>query len=279
MDSAYTVADSNIHEEMAMKTKQQSGFTLVEIAIVLVVIGLLLGGILKGQQLINSARVRNLADQNSGVQAAYYGFIDRFRNLPGDMTPANACTQVGQKIDVGNCATPANAPGGNGDGRILTVAEAGAVWPHLSAAGFLNGTFTGQQVDTTTDLTAALYRTAVAHGGVPPNAFQGPILLAHMSDYIDTTAATRASVIRLAYSFGGNIPVPILRDLDQKLDNGVAGSGVLVSAVETAVGTAGTFGAVSDYDATTGDDCMNADSPATWFVDSNNATCNAIFLY
>ncbi len=53
-----------------MKLKKQSGFTLVEIAIVLVVIGLLLGGILKGQQLINSARVRNLADQNSGVQAA-----------------------------------------------------------------------------------------------------------------------------------------------------------------------------------------------------------------
>ncbi len=74
-----------------MNIKKQSGFTLVEIAIVLVVIGLLLGGILKGQQLINSARVRNLADQSSGVQAAYYGFIDRFRNLPGDMIPANAC--------------------------------------------------------------------------------------------------------------------------------------------------------------------------------------------
>ena len=53
-----------------MNNKRQSGFTLVEIAIVLVVIGLLLGGILKGQQLINSARVRNLADQNSGIQAA-----------------------------------------------------------------------------------------------------------------------------------------------------------------------------------------------------------------
>ena len=71
-----------------MNIRKQSGFTLVEIAIVLVVIGLL--GILKGQQLINSARVRNMADQNSGVQAAYYGFIDRFRNLPGDMTPTAA---------------------------------------------------------------------------------------------------------------------------------------------------------------------------------------------
>ena len=78
-----------------MNIRKQSGFTLVEIAIVLVVIGLLLGGILKGQQLINSARVRNMADQNSGVQAAYYGFIDRFRNLPGDMTPTAACSAIG----------------------------------------------------------------------------------------------------------------------------------------------------------------------------------------
>jgi prepilin-type N-terminal cleavage/methylation domain-containing protein len=78
-----------------MNSKKQSGFTLVEIAIVLVVIGLLLGGILKGQQLINSARVRNLADQNSGVQAAYYGFIDRFRNLPGDMRCTAAIAAVG----------------------------------------------------------------------------------------------------------------------------------------------------------------------------------------
>ena len=64
--------------------QQQKGFTLVEIAIVLVIIGLLLGGILKGQELINSARVRNLADSTSGIQAAYFGFIDRYRRVPGD---------------------------------------------------------------------------------------------------------------------------------------------------------------------------------------------------
>ena len=66
-------------------SRKQSGFTLVEIAIVLVIIGLLLGGILKGQELINSARVRNLADTTTGIQAAYYGFIDRYRRVPGDL--------------------------------------------------------------------------------------------------------------------------------------------------------------------------------------------------
>ena len=81
-----------------LTVKKQSGFTLVEIAIVLVIIGLLLGGILKGQELITSARVRNLADQNSGIQAAYYGFIDRYRQIPGDMPTATAQAAIGNVV-------------------------------------------------------------------------------------------------------------------------------------------------------------------------------------
>jgi prepilin-type N-terminal cleavage/methylation domain-containing protein len=263
-----------------MKTRKQTGFTLVEIAIVLVVIGLLLGGILKGQQLINSARVRNLADQNSGVQAAYYGFIDRFRNLPGDMTPQNACTQVGQNIDALACATPANAPGGDGNGRIDTIAEAGAVWPHLSVAGFLNGTFSGQD-SSNADLTSATYLTGVSLGAVPPNAFQGPILLAHMNDYMQGNVG--ATIVRLSYSFGGLIPVPILRDLDAKLDDGVAGTGVLRSSIKSGDANAsGVFdGAVAWTDgASAAEDCVDeAATNSTWRVDSSNQTCNAVFLY
>ncbi len=60
------------------------GFTLIEIAIVLVLIGLLLGGVLKGQELITSARVRNLISQQDGIKAAFFGFQDRYRALPGD---------------------------------------------------------------------------------------------------------------------------------------------------------------------------------------------------
>ncbi|OGT82444.1 MAG: hypothetical protein A3H91_00465 [Gammaproteobacteria bacterium RIFCSPLOWO2_02_FULL_61_13] len=267
-----------------MKNRNQSGFTLVEIAIVLVVIGLLLGGILKGQQLINSARVRNLADQNSGVQAAYYGFIDRFRNLPGDMLRTTACTAVGQAIDAGACATPANAPGGTGatggNGRIDTIAEAGAVWPHLSAAGFLNGTFSGQDA-ADADLTSANYSTAVGLGAVPPNAFQGPIMLAHMNDYVQGNAG--ATVVRLSYSFGGLIPVPILRDLDAKLDDSVAGTGVLRSAIKAGdPNVSGVFDtAVAWTDgATAPEDCIDETvANSLWQVDSPNQTCNAVFLY
>ena len=63
---------------------QQSGFTLVEIAIVLVIIGLLLGGILKGQELINSAKAKSLANDFRAIPVYIYGYQDKFRALPGD---------------------------------------------------------------------------------------------------------------------------------------------------------------------------------------------------
>src|SRR3989339_1668807 len=64
--------------------RNQSGFTLIEIAIVLVIIGLLLGGVLKGQELINSAKVKNLAADFKNVPVFIYGYQDKFKALPGD---------------------------------------------------------------------------------------------------------------------------------------------------------------------------------------------------
>lgn len=83
----------------------QKGFTLVEIAIVLVIIGLLLGGVLKGQELINSAKVKNIANDFRSVPTFVYAYQDRFRALPGD--DRAAVDHVG-----------AAAVNGNGDGRI-----------------------------------------------------------------------------------------------------------------------------------------------------------------
>src|SRR5439155_9664001 len=65
-------------------TKRMQGFTLVEIAIVLVIIGLLLGGILKGQEMITQAKIKNVIADFSGVSAAYHGYQDRYRAIPGD---------------------------------------------------------------------------------------------------------------------------------------------------------------------------------------------------
>ena len=62
----------------------QGGFTLVEIAIVLVIIGLLLGGVLKGQELITQAKIRNVANDINGMSAAVFGYQDRYKKFPGE---------------------------------------------------------------------------------------------------------------------------------------------------------------------------------------------------
>src|SRR5688572_32489294 len=96
--------------------KTQSGFTLIEIAIVLVIIGLLLGGVLKGQELITGARVRNLVAQQDGVKAAYFGFLDRYRALPGDYKEAT------KNITNVKDTSPCNKGDGNGNGTIEAAA-------------------------------------------------------------------------------------------------------------------------------------------------------------
>src|SRR5438045_3513312 len=64
--------------------RKQHGFTLVEIAIVLVIIGLLLGGILKGQEMITQAKIKNIVNDFNGITAAVNSYQDRYKALPGD---------------------------------------------------------------------------------------------------------------------------------------------------------------------------------------------------
>jgi prepilin-type N-terminal cleavage/methylation domain-containing protein len=116
--------------------RKQGGFTLVEIAIVLVIIGLLLGGILKGQEMITQAKIKNVIADMSGVSAAMYGYQDRYRALPGD--DKNAGPDGGGNPGRWSTATP-----GNGDGVVngkwTAASEALNFWDHLRRAGFVSG--------------------------------------------------------------------------------------------------------------------------------------------
>lgn len=130
----------NRHETEMKMRRQQSGFTLVEIAIVLVIIGLLLGGVLKGQELITQAKIKNVANDLNGMSAAVYGYQDRYKRFPGDDNGAAA-----------RWTNPA-AKDGNGDGRVgastitgildcasATSTENCEFWQHLRLAGFIGG--------------------------------------------------------------------------------------------------------------------------------------------
>ncbi|MCB1744952.1 MAG: prepilin-type N-terminal cleavage/methylation domain-containing protein [Gammaproteobacteria bacterium] len=234
--------------------RSQSGFTLVEIAIVLVIIGLLLGGILKGQELINSARVRNLADTTTGIQAAYYGFIDRYRRVPGDWKADAATKAIGTTI----------TGGGNDNGRLDDAAgvfaENNGMWEQLAKAGFIQGNFNGtaDEPSTNNDLS-------------PLNAYNNVIVMGRTDDYLN------ASSVRLYSVFGRGVPVNVMRELDVKLDDGKPAEGD-VRATKQAADV--TYFAGTNKWGGAGSNCTVDDSgKQIWDVQNDAQDCNAVYLY
>lgn len=134
--------------------KKQHGFTLVEVAMVLVIMGLLIGGVIKGQELMDSAKAKGIASDFRNVAVYLYGYQDKYRALPGDdpnaasriagaansSSPAN-CGSSGKDSCLGNGQLDGNwDPSGNTEETYL-------LWQHLRLAGFLNGpTYTGTTV-------------------------------------------------------------------------------------------------------------------------------------
>ena len=124
----------------------QSGFTLVEIAIVLVIIGLLLGGVLKGQELINSAKVKNLANDFRNIPTMVFAYQDKFRAIPGDDRAATAHLG-GTAVCARDATCPTPSPAGLGDGRLNgswigagQTDETYMFWQHVRLANIATGT-------------------------------------------------------------------------------------------------------------------------------------------
>lgn len=110
----------------------QRGFTLIEIAIVLVVIGLLLGGILKGQELITQGKIRSIEKELDGVSVAMLAYQDRYKTQPGD--------------DLNAKGRWSHSENGNGNGEIegsfnsaVETDESRKLWMHLRQAGLIGG--------------------------------------------------------------------------------------------------------------------------------------------
>ena len=129
--------------------RNQSGFTLIEIAIVLVIIGLLLGGVMKGQELINSAKVKNLATDFKNIPVYIYGYQDKFRSLPGDdssaashVSGASACS------GAATLCTPSNGIINGTWDTATTTAESQLFWQHVRMAGLAAGATSGDMLPT-----------------------------------------------------------------------------------------------------------------------------------
>ena len=180
--------------------RKQQGFTLVEIAIVLVIIGLLLGGILRGQELIQNARVRNIIDQQNGIKAAFFGFQDRFRMTPGDLTGAQA-TQVGSGVTASTTLP--------GNGQIDSLDSATA-FQNITASGFISC-----QTCTTTG--------ASSNANSPVNAYGGALQLVTDAVYDAPVAVTPN--IRHNVKTGPLIPSKVMYEADIKVDDALPETG------------------------------------------------------
>ena len=159
------------------------------------------GGVLKGQELITGARVRNLISQQDGIKAAFFGFQDRYRALPGDYAAADT------NINCGGSACPK----GNGNGSIESAStpingsvthEGTLVWTHLTSAGFLNGSY-------------AFADTAATDANAPKNPYGSLLQLENDQQYGLGTGPLKHNL-----KTGAQLPVEIVSEVDRKIDDG-----------------------------------------------------------
>ena len=184
----------------------QGGFTLVEIAIVLVIIGLLLGGVLKGQELINSAKVKNFAGDIRNISTFIYAYQDRFRALPGDDPRAD--TNFNPAGTLGPVATRGNARI-NGAWNVASITDETALfWQHVRLAGLASGT--------------SAVSADAANEYYPRNADGGRIGVT--GDQVFTGAPVWAANFFVCMS---GVQGRFVRQLDTTLDDGNTSTGTL----------------------------------------------------
>ncbi|MCX6076484.1 MAG: prepilin-type N-terminal cleavage/methylation domain-containing protein [Campylobacterales bacterium] len=111
---------------------RRKGFTLIELSIVLVIIGLLVGGVLKGKGMIDNAKMKRVKGDIDGIMAAVYSYQDKFGYLPGD-DPTNRVT------DLGAASCDGNSSKSNANGLFDLDSEKLCAWQEMIGAGFIAG--------------------------------------------------------------------------------------------------------------------------------------------
>ena len=197
------------------KKSTEAGFTLVEIAIVLVIIGLLLGGILKGQEMITQAKIKNVINDLNGITVAITSYQDRYRALPGDDKNATARWTIqapasgdGDGVIAG--LYNANDTSGTG-GAPAAAAESNLFWQHLRIAGFVPGLTVG-----------------TGTGTPPPNATGG--IIGVESAVVGTRGLGFTSLIVCSSNVADKVAIAV----DTQIDDSNSATGQVRAQLQTA---------------------------------------------
>ncbi|MEJ7927040.1 prepilin-type N-terminal cleavage/methylation domain-containing protein [Sphingobium sp. AN641] len=252
--------------------KSQFAFSLVELSIVLVILGLLTGGILAGQSLIRAAEVRAISADASRYEAALAAFRDRYFSWPGDIKNATAFWGTRIAGSDQTCYATINVYtgtcNGNGDGIYLNRSDFSDVtngerflsMQHLSYAGLIEGSFTGASASSTS--------YSISPGVNSPQSKIGTINLSYanvasnLAHYFPNTKTSNV----LNFNNPGGAATKLLKpeeiwNLDTKLDDGKPASGKVFGLLSTSSWGAG---------------CTTTDSMSTaeYAVATSSKTCD-----